>query len=53
LTQAGTLRGRTTVLIPSIAATALASALALISLGGGLYEFRLVDAPGVAATRHP
>jgi hypothetical protein len=37
------LRGRTTVLTPSVAATALASALALISLGGGLYEFRVVD----------
>ena len=27
----------------SVAATALASSLALISLGGGLYEFRVVD----------
>jgi hypothetical protein len=27
----------------SVAATALASALALISLGGGLYEFRVID----------
>ena len=27
----------------SFAATALASALALIRLGGGLYEFRVVD----------
>lgn len=32
------------MLSPSIAATALASAFALISLGGGLYEFRVVDA---------
>src|SRR5687767_3355709 len=31
------------MLTPSVAATALASALALISLGGGLYEFRVVD----------
>jgi hypothetical protein len=28
---------------PSIAATAPASAFALISLGGGIYEFRVVD----------
>ena len=31
------------MLTPSVAAAALASALALISLGGGLYEFRVVD----------
>jgi hypothetical protein len=31
------------MLTPSIAATAPASAFALISLGGGLYEFRVVD----------
>ena len=31
------------MLTPTVAATALASALALISLGGGFYEFRVVD----------
>jgi hypothetical protein len=31
------------MLTPSVAATALACALALISLGGGLYESRVVD----------